>query len=194
MLLGPIPSTVKTHEQNIAWSFSELLKELENPTVSDVTYPLQITESQGYYPSDVLSVQNVRTVDGGYRQILRMLMPIAAASYGGSKSVWEFVRPIAPGMSGVGMVGAVIPDRSERVRYNPDLSNGAVEYQSGSTWVNIAGGTNVRHAWIGGDKNIYIRVADGSFYYCPPGQWSSWLPSTEATYKTQVNATGAIRL
>jgi hypothetical protein len=195
MLLGPKPATVLTHEQNIAWSLSEIISELENPTLSDALFPVQVTESQGYYPSEVISVQPVRTVDGGFRHIYRVLMPIAAASYAGSKAVWDFVKPIAPGMSRIGLGGVVVPGKSDRVRYNPDLSNGSVEYQSGLSWINIASGSNVRHAWIGGDGNIYIRVVDGTYYYVSPPNWGSgWVASTEAVYKAQITAIAAIRL
>ncbi len=193
MLLGTKPSSVLTHEQNIAWSLSEIIKELENPSLSNAPFPLQVTESQGYYPSEVISVQPVRTVDGGFRHIYRILMPISAASYSGSKAVWDCVGSIAPGMSRVGSVGVIIPGKTDRVRFSPE--NGIMEYLNGSVWTKVSTGANMRHGWIGGDSNLYVKVADGTYYFFPTANWNAtWQPVPEDTFKTQTFDTTAIRL
>lgn len=90
MLLTPKPSTVATHEQNIVWSITELIKAQNNSGY----LPTQITEANGYYPSDIVSVVPIRTVDGGYRHVLRILMPVNPGYYGAAFPVWQFVGDI----------------------------------------------------------------------------------------------------
>lgn len=197
MLLGtsPRPISVTTHEQNIAWSFSELLKELESPTLSDTVFPIQITESMGYYPSDVISVQPVRTVDGGYRHIYRLLMPVAAASYSGSKPIWEFIKSLAPGVSSIGLMGAIIPGTADRVRYNPAVYSGTVELLTGSEWINPSNGRNIAHAWIGSDLKVYTRTTQGEFYSLSSSSWNAgYVAITEIVYRTEIKNLASIRL
>ena len=90
MLLTPRPTTVTTHEENLMWSFTELLRGQNQSG----TAPVQITESNGYYPSDILTATPIRSVDGGYRHILRILMPVSPLSYGSSTPVYEFAGNI----------------------------------------------------------------------------------------------------
>ena len=88
MLLPPTrPTSVTTHERNIIWSVAELIK----AQAAGGALPLQITEQYGYFPSDTISALPVRTVDGGYRHVIRLLMPINPGFYGSNIPVWEFV-------------------------------------------------------------------------------------------------------
>lgn len=95
MIIGTIPPSIATMEQLITWGISELRRELSeaNPTAQ---YPAKITEAQGYFPSDVIAIQEVSTVDGGSRHILRVLMPVSPAYYGASAPVHEFCGLILP--------------------------------------------------------------------------------------------------
>ena len=90
MLLTPKPASVDTHEENILWSVAELMK----AQAASGTLPLQITEQGGYFASDVISVLPIRTVDGGYRHVIRILMPVNPGYYGSNIPVWEFVGQI----------------------------------------------------------------------------------------------------
>lgn len=90
MLLGTKPASVDTHEENIAWSIAMLI---QGQAVSG-SLPLQVTEQYGYFPSDTITATPIRTVDGGYRHVMRVLMPINPAFYGSNIPVWEFVGQI----------------------------------------------------------------------------------------------------
>ena len=90
MLLTTRPATVLTHEENLMWSFTELVR-AQN---SSGTAPTQITEANGYYPSDVLTSTPIRTVDGGYRHVLRVLMPVSPLYYGSTTPVFKFAGNI----------------------------------------------------------------------------------------------------
>lgn len=93
MLLTPRPSEVTTHEINIMWSLAKLIQAQASAT----TAPPRIVEAEGYYPSDIISVTPIRTVDGGYRHVTRILMPVNPAFYGASQPVWQFVGDIVTG-------------------------------------------------------------------------------------------------
>lgn len=90
MLLTTRPAAVTTHEENLLWSFTELLR----ASNSSGAAPTQVTEANGFYPSDVLTTTPIRTVDGGYRHILRVLMPVSPLYYGSSTPVWDFAGNI----------------------------------------------------------------------------------------------------
>lgn len=90
MLLTPRSTTVTTHEENIMWSVSELIQGQHANGLA----PTQITEANGYYPSDVITVTPIRTVDGGYRHVVRILMPVDPLYYGSSTPVYEFAGNI----------------------------------------------------------------------------------------------------
>lgn len=90
MLLTTKPASVDTHEENIIWSVAQLLM----AQAASGTLPLQVTEQGGYYASDVISVTPIRTVDGGFRHVVRVLMPVNPGFYGSNIPVWEFVGQI----------------------------------------------------------------------------------------------------
>jgi hypothetical protein len=72
------------------WSLTELIKAQH----SSGTAPTQITEANGYYPSDVITCTPIRTVDGGYRQVVRILMPMSPLYFGSSTPAYEFAGNI----------------------------------------------------------------------------------------------------
>ena len=155
---------------------------------------LQVIEAQGFYASEVLSVTPIRTVDGGDRHIVRLLLPVSADFYGASRPVWEFSSDVLGGGGGVGLDGVFIPTTTTKVRYNPDINNGIVEVLNGTVWTNIAGGSNVRVAFIGVDKNIYIKVTDGTYYYASYTNLTAWPATSQASYDIQTTGLGSIRL
>lgn len=95
MVIGTIPADIATKEQLIVWAVAEIRRELAAANAS-VQYPKQITEAQGYFPSDVIAIQEISTVDGGSRHILRVLMPVSPAYYGADAPVYQFCGQILP--------------------------------------------------------------------------------------------------
>ena len=85
MLLSAKPPEVLTNESMIMFLYCKILNEQANAGVA----PIQITEGYGYYPSETLSAIPVRTVDGGDRQIIRILMPVDRRYFGSSNPIWE---------------------------------------------------------------------------------------------------------
>lgn len=90
MILTPRPATVTTHERNIIWSVSSLI----GVQAASGLQPPKIVEADGYYGSDIVQVTPIRTVDGGYRHVVRVLVPVNPAFYGSNIPVWEFVGDI----------------------------------------------------------------------------------------------------
>lgn len=90
MLLTPKPASVTTHEENIMWSVCSLISAQANSGLQ----PPRIIEADGYFASDIVQVTPIRTVDGGYRHVVRLLMPVNPAFYGAAIPVWEFVGDI----------------------------------------------------------------------------------------------------
>lgn len=90
MILGTKPATVTTHERNIIWSVASLIAAQANSGL----LPPKIIEADGYFPSDIVQVTPIRTVDGGYRHVVRLLVPVNPAFYGAAIPVWEFTGDI----------------------------------------------------------------------------------------------------
>ena len=90
MLLTPRPASVTTHEENIMWSVAQLIA----AQAASGQQPPRIIEADGFFPSDIVQVTPIRTVDGGYRHVVRLLMPVNPAFYGASIPVWDFVGDI----------------------------------------------------------------------------------------------------
>lgn len=86
MLLTPFPVEVTTNEAGIMFLVAKLIQ----AQASAGTLPLQITEQAGYYPSDLITAVPLRTVDGGNRQVIRILMPVNAGYFGSSLPIWQF--------------------------------------------------------------------------------------------------------
>lgn len=90
MQLTTKPTTVTSHERNILWSVAALISAQANSGLQ----PPRILEAEGYFPSDIVQVTPIRTVDGGYRHVVRVLLPVNPAFYGAAIPVWEFVGDI----------------------------------------------------------------------------------------------------
>lgn len=90
MLLTPKPPAVTTHERNIIWSAATLI----GTQASSGLLPPKVIEAEGYFPSDIIQITPIRTVDGGYRHVVRLLMPVNPAFYGAAIPVWEFTGDI----------------------------------------------------------------------------------------------------
>jgi hypothetical protein len=95
MILGTIPPEIQTKEAMIVWAFSGLRSALKD-SVPTPQYPEKITEAAGYFPSDILAVQELSTIDGGERHIIRILMPVDPQYYGSTTPVWQFVGTVVP--------------------------------------------------------------------------------------------------
>lgn len=90
MLLGTKPTAVTTHERNIIWSASTLI----GAQASSGLLPPKVVEADGYFASDIIQITPIRTIDGGYRHVVRLLMPVNPAFYGAAIPVWEFTGDI----------------------------------------------------------------------------------------------------
>lgn len=93
MLLGTIPPEILTKEALIVWAFAEL-RAAQVAAIDSPAYPKQITETHGFFPGDTLSIQDIHTVDGGYRHILRAVIPVDPAYYGSPNPVWQFAETL----------------------------------------------------------------------------------------------------
>ena len=90
MLLTPKPGSVAKHEQNILWSYAEICRRQNESGF----LPDRIIETEGFFASDVMNLTPIHTIDGGYRQILRILLPVNPGYLGASIPIWEFVGDI----------------------------------------------------------------------------------------------------
>lgn len=90
MLLTPHPTTVTTHERNILWSMCSLISGQNNTGF----LPAQIVEQNGYFPSEMIALNPIRSVDGGYRQVGRILLPVNPSYLGAAIPIWEFCGEI----------------------------------------------------------------------------------------------------
>ena len=86
MLLPTVPSSVDTCEEMIMFCVAKLIQ----AQASSGALPLQITEQFGYFPSELITSVPLRTVDGGNRQVVRILMPVNAGYFGSNIPIWEF--------------------------------------------------------------------------------------------------------
>jgi chorismate mutase len=93
MLLGTIPPEILTKEAMIVWAVATLREGMVD-AVDSPAFPKKITETNGFFPSDVISLQELNTVDGGYRHVIRVLMPVDPSYYGGSNSVWQYAETL----------------------------------------------------------------------------------------------------
>jgi len=164
MLLTPRPPEIITHEQNILWSFAQIKTALAAAAAAP-EYPKQVIEAMGFFASEVVSIQEISSVDGGPRHVLRVLMPVTPDYYGSSNPVWKFAKSIAPGGE-IGMNGLLIPGTTDRFRFNRSVNSGCVErLQSGSTtWVNVGQSGSFSGAVYGSDGKLYASHSQGAFY------------------------------
>lgn len=86
------PVSVLTHEQNIIWSTSELIRGRSLMS----TKPALVTEQYGFYPSNRISVVPIDTVDGGECHVVRLLIPVASQFYASTSLIYPLVGTIVP--------------------------------------------------------------------------------------------------
>lgn len=86
MLLPTPPASVDTCEEMIMFCVSKIIQ----AQAAAGSLPLQITEQYGYFPSDTVTSVPLRTVDGGYRQVVRLLIPVNPGYFGSNIPIWEF--------------------------------------------------------------------------------------------------------
>lgn len=202
MLLTPRPTDILTHEQNILWSVSEIRKILVSQP-ENTTAPRKIIEAEGYYASEVVSIQEISPPASYPRHVVRLLMPIAPGYYGASQPVWKFVGALALGLDvPIGMDGLLIPNRVERIRLNPAIANGTIERKDTAEgiWTNTWGGSaGVEFAYFvpsGPAYGIWMRQIDtypGRYHQNVPGIWS-WSNNTLAEYDAALATPGTVRL
>ena len=202
MLLTPKPATVLTHEQNILWSASELRKTLVSQPSND-TAPRKIIEAEGYYASDTISIQEITPPASTPRHVVRLLMPIAPGYYGASQPVWEFAGTLALGMDvPIGPGGLLIPDRTEKIRFNPTIANGTIERMQATetSWNSSWGGSaGIEVAYLvsrGPQPGIWMRqVVDypNRYHRMVPGVWA-WENNTLAEFDAAIAQPGNVRL
>lgn len=202
MLLTPRPTDIATHEQNILWSVAELRKILVAQPDNAIA-PRKIVEAEGYFASDVISIQEISPPASYPRHVVRLLMPIAPGYYGSSLPVWKFVGALALGLDvPIGMDGILIPNRLERIRLNPAIANGTIERKDLElgTWSNAWGGSaGIEFAYFvpsGPLYGIWMRQVDtypNRYHQNVPGVWT-WSNNTVAEYDAAIATPGTVRL
>lgn len=196
MLLTNKPSTVLTHEQNILWSVSEILKTLTNQPENTVA-PLKLTESEGYYPSDVIGITPIQTKDGGSRHIIRLLVPVDPEYYGSPLPVWNFAGAMALGLdTAIGMGGIVVPGRTEKVRFNPSVTRGTIQRfnSTTNTWGNDYG-TYIDQAYLLPNGEIWTSLDSeyNTYHHVLPDVWV-WINDTQSAFNAAIATPGTVKL
>jgi len=92
MLLSPLPPGILTNERAVMFYYSAL----RTQAVSGGFAIPSLVEYPGYAPSEMLSHNEISTVDAGYVHALRLLIPVNPAFYGASSPVWEYSGVIVP--------------------------------------------------------------------------------------------------
>ena len=208
MLLTPKPASVLTHEQNILWSTSELRKILVSQPVND-TAPRKIIEAEGFYASDVISIQEITPPESTPRHVVRLLMPIAPGYYGASQPVWEFSGVLALGTdTPIGLLGLKTPHFDSRLRYNPTGvgpagTPGIIERKLGgepewsSTWSGASGGVAEAYFVVSGPTSgLWIKqnaTYNGAINRMVPGIWT-YAVSTQSLLDAAIAQPGTVRL
>ena len=202
MLLTPRPTDILTHEQNILWSVSEIRKILVSQPDNN-TAPRKIVEAEGYFASDVISIQEISPPASYPRHVLRVLMPIAPGYYGATQPVWKFAGSLALALDvAIGLGGLLIPNRLERIRFNPLIENGTIERKDteAAPWSNTWGGSSsIEVAYFvstGPLPGIWMRQQDiypNRYYRMIPGIWT-WEIRTLAELDAAIAMSGTVRL
>lgn len=187
MRLTPIDPTVLTHEQAIIFHFTKLIEEKTR-----LGLDLRLTESEGYYSSQQISVQVVPTVDAGECHVLRIVIPVRSNFYGAPSPVWNFADEIIENLGGLD--GFYIPTTFTKVRLNPQVSIGVVQYRMpDKTWVTYGSLTSVSAAFIGPAVTLY-SLSGGAYFKFISGVSLSWVGITQAEYNTALQSSQAIVL
>lgn len=187
MRLTPIDVTVLTHEQAIIFHFVKLIAEKTR-----LNLDLRLTESEGYYSSQQISVQTVSTVDAGECHVLRIVIPVRPNYYGAASSVWNFAEEIIENLGG--MDGFYIPTTFTKVRLNPQLSSGVIQYRMlDKTWVTYGSLNSISAAFIGPAVTLYA-VSAGVYYKFISGVSTSWVSILLVEYNNALQSSQSIIL
>ena len=208
MLLTPKPASVLTHEQNILWSASELRKILVSQPVND-TAPRKIIEAEGFYASDVISIQEITPPASTPRHVVRLLVPIAPGYYGASQPVWDFAGVMALGLdTPIGSLGLRTPYFDSQLRHNPTGVGsagvpGIIERKLGgepewsSTWSGASGGVAEAYFVVNGPSpGLWIKQTstyNSAINRMVPGIWT-YEVSTQALLDAAIAQPGTVRL
>jgi len=92
MNLTPLAAGVSTNERALLFYYTRLLTQ----AVSGGFAVPSLTEFPGYAPTEQLTNNGIATVDGGYVQALRILIPVNPTFYGSASPVWNFAGIIIP--------------------------------------------------------------------------------------------------
>lgn len=187
MRLTPIDPTVLTHEQAIIFHFVKLIHEKTR-----LSLDLRLTESEGYYSSQQISIQTVSTVDAGECHVLRIVIPVRANYYGSSSPVWNYADEVIENLGGLD--GFYVPTTFTKVRYTDTISNGVVQYRlRDKTWVSYGTLTGITSAFIGPAVALYA-VSAGAYYRFISGVSTSWVSIPLAEYNTALQSSQSIIL
>lgn len=187
MRLTPIDPTVLTHEQGIIFHFCKLIEERTR-----LGLDLRLTESEGYYSSQQISVQVVSTVDAGECHILRIVIPVRSNFYGAAVPIWNFAEEVIENLGGLD--GYFVPTTFTKVRRNPGVSGGVVQYRAtDKNWVSYGTLTGISSAFIGPLTTLYA-VAGGTYYKYVLGVSSSWMAISQPEYTTALESAKSIAL
>ena len=202
MLLTPRPADILTHEQNLLWSASEIRKTLVSQPENTIA-PRKIVEAEGYFASDVVSIQEINPPAAYPRHVVRVLMPVAPGYYGAVQPVWKFAGILALGLDvPIGLEGVLIPNRTERIRFNPAVSNGTIERKDtpeGAWSTSWGGSAGVELAYFvpsGPAYGMWMRQTEAypnRYHQNVPGIWG-WTNNTLAEFEAAIASSGTIKL
>ena len=182
MRLVAFDASVLTHEQAILFHYSKLIEERNR-----LGLDLRLTEAEGYYSSQQLSVQLVDTVDAGPCHVIRFVIPVRANFYGAASPVWQFADEIIENLGGLD--GFYVPTTFTKVRRNSTVSGGVIQYRDTSkTWITLGTVLGITAAFIGPLTTLYGMV--GTVYYkWVLGTSTAWAVILAAEYTAaQTNA------
>jgi len=92
MLLTALGAGVTTNERALLFYYTRLRTQA---VAGGFSVP-SLTEFPGYAPTEMLKNDDIPTVDGGYVQALRILIPVNPSYYGSASPIWNFAGIIIP--------------------------------------------------------------------------------------------------
>ena len=190
------------------WSARELRKALL-VSPDNLLAPKKVIEAEGYYASDVISIQEISPPIGPPRHIIRILVPVNPEYYGASQPVWEFAGALALGLdTPIGLLGLRTPNFDSQLRYNPvgvgqAGTPGIIERKLGTepewnnTWAGASGGVDEAYFVINGPTpGLWIKQTatySSAINRMVPGIWT-YGASTQALLDAAIAQPGTVRL
>ena len=202
MLLTTRPAEITTHEQNILWSVSQLRQILVSQPDNTIA-PRKIIEAEGYYASDVISIQEISPPASIPRHVVRVLMPVVPGYYGATQPVWNFAGTIALALDvQIGLVGIDAPGKNVKIRLNQDVNTGTIQRFdiTTSTWLTTTGASGgnseIDRAYMTTDGVLWVLfdLPDGTYQTNALGSVWAWPAITKAQYDAAIARPGTIRL